>query len=130
GGAEGGERGVVVRDPGCHAALDGGGGVGVGVAHRHVQPEADRGRRVVVVDVDAVLAHGEAGLQGHRLAVDAIDRHLVRVGAGPEPGYRGQAGGAAVVEDVPGEVVDLLELELVHHRNQPPAAHLIGRDQR
>ena len=90
---------------------------------------AARRRGAGEVDIDAVAADGERGLQLHRLVV-AVDRHRVVLGALRQLVDLGQHRLARMVEDVLGELIEMLEAELVHHLDQPAAADLVAGDQR
>ena len=93
-------------------------------------PSCTTPARAREIDVDALGPDGELGLELHRLAVDAVDRHRVVIGAVRQPVDRREARLARMVEDVLGEIVEMLEAELVHHGDQALAADLVAGDLR
>ncbi|MNP11670.1 hypothetical protein D3C76_1038670 [compost metagenome] len=105
------QRRSVVRDLWRNDALEAVAGIGLGVAQRHVDAELAHARRTGEVALDAVRANGDGHRQGDRDVV-AVEGHAVAVGAVRQRLEAFQGGAAAVLEDEPADVLQVVQLEL------------------
>ena len=104
-------------------------GVGLGVAERDVDPRRRNRRRAGEIHLDRVARDRRRRHEIDR-AVVAVDPHARAVDAGCEPGDRFAHSGTRALEDVRPERAQVVDAELVEHREQAPGADLVAGDER
>ena len=120
------ESPVVVGNVGVDGRLHREGRVGMGVVEDHVDaPDALR-RRTGEVDEDVLVVDGHLRLDQDRSAVETVAPRLVPVNP---VGYLADGAPHRLLgpaDDLVGERIDGVEVELVHEAEQGPGAHVVA----
>ncbi len=123
------ERAGIVGDGRRHDALDAEGGVSLRVAHRRIDAVDRRRRGAGIVDRDMIGVDGHRGMQVDRRVV-AVDPHMALPGAARQLADRRHHAGAALVDDMAAELVEIVDAVLAHHVAEAPLADQVAADQR
>src|SRR5262249_46781235 len=123
--ADRGERPRVVRHLGRHQTFYAERSVGEAVGVHDVYAVRRRRPGALLIDVAGGVGNGQSGIEHERLVV-AVHRHAVAIGALWQRTDAAERRLARGFDDGVAEPVEIGDLELVHHLDQPAAALVVA----